>query len=111
MKGPEAKIKDEIRKWLAEQGAYVFSPVQMGYGKQTVDLLVCWKGFFVAIEVKAPGKKLTNRQYLILDEIANTGGITVIANGLADLRFLLDMDEWDETLSRHAKKFADLRDQ
>ena len=50
MKTPEAAIKDQIRKWLKEQGAYVFSPTQMGYGMQTVDLLACWGGLFIAIE-------------------------------------------------------------
>ena len=79
MKGRETKIKDEIRTWLRAQGAYVFSPTQMGYGTQTLDLLVCWKGLFVAIEVKAPGKKPTARQSLIIDEIMEAGGFAVVA--------------------------------
>ena len=83
MKTPEGKIKDDIRKWLREQGAYVFSPTQMGYGAQTLDLLVCWKGSFVAIEVKAPGKKPTARQQVIFNEINTARGRVIVASELA----------------------------
>jgi hypothetical protein len=84
MKGPEAIIKQKIRKWLEQQGAYVFSPVQMGFGKQTLDLLVCWRGRFIAIEVKAPGKNPTKRQELIINEIRRSGGGAFVARSLED---------------------------
>jgi hypothetical protein len=85
MKGPETAIKDKIRAWLRTQGAYVFSPTQMGYGLQTLDLLVCFCGYFYAIEVKAPGKKLTARQALIADDIGNAGGRVIVARSLDDV--------------------------
>jgi hypothetical protein len=86
---PEGRIKKQIRDWLREQGAYIFSPVQMGYGAPTLDLLVCWKGKFVAIEVKAEGKKITNRQVGICGEIIRSGGIAIIAWSLKDVTELL----------------------
>jgi hypothetical protein len=89
LKTPEGKIKDEIRKWLHEQGAYVFSPVQMGYGVQTLDLLVCWRGRFYGIEVKAPGKKLTARQAVIAADIRDAGGWVIVAHSLQDV-----VDTW-----------------
>lgn len=89
MKGPEAIIKDEIRAWLRAQGAYVFSPVQQGYGMQTLDLLVCWGGKFVAIEVKAPGKKPTPRQVNIMVEIENTKGLAFWVESLSDVKEVL----------------------
>jgi hypothetical protein len=52
MKTPEGKIKKQIVDWLRSQGAYVFAPVQQGFGASTLDLIVCWHGDFVAIEVK-----------------------------------------------------------
>jgi hypothetical protein len=82
LKTPEAAIKDQIRKWLKEQGAYVFSPTQMGYGMQTVDLLACWGGLFIAIEVKAPGKKPTARQLQILGEIDKARGKAIWVDSL-----------------------------
>jgi hypothetical protein len=89
LKTPEGKIKNQIRKWLHEQGAYVFSPVQMGYGVQMLDLLVCWKGNFIAIEVKAPDKKLTARQAVIAADIRDAGGRAIVAHSLQDV-----VDTW-----------------
>lgn len=81
MKTPEGLIKDKIRKWLREQGAYVFSPTQMGYGQQTVDLLVCWKGDFIAIEVKAsPKHKPTARQEQVMADVISSGGRVIVAS-------------------------------
>ena len=77
MKGPEARIKDLVRKWLKVIGAYRFSPVQMGIGSPTLDDLCCFRGRFMAIEYKAPGKFLTPRQHLIAKEIHKAGGIVV----------------------------------
>lgn len=85
MKTPEGLIKDKIRKWLREQGAYVFSPTQTGYGQQTVDLICCVDGKFLAIEVKAPGKKPTARQLIIIDEIIESRGMALVAWSLQDV--------------------------
>lgn len=74
MKTPEGRVKDEIKKWLKSQGAYVFSPVQTGMGSRTLDLLVCLKGTFVAIEVKRLGKTATKLQAKIICEIEDEGG-------------------------------------
>jgi hypothetical protein len=74
MKTPEGRVKDEIRKWLKEQGAYVFSPVQTGMGSRTLDLLVCWEGKFVGIEVKRPGGKATRLQLQIIGDIRMAWG-------------------------------------
>lgn len=86
MKTPEGRVKDEIKKWLKEQGAYVFSPVQMGIGSRTLDLLVCFKGRFIAIEVKAPGRKPTKLQYQIMTDIANSGGVGMWTDCLEDVQ-------------------------
>jgi len=71
---PEGKVKAAVKKWLKSQGAYFFMPVQSGYGVATLDFLVCLNGNFYAIETKAPGKKPTPRQWLIMEEINAAGG-------------------------------------
>jgi hypothetical protein len=40
----------------------------------TPDLLVCWKGRFVGIELKAKGQRPTALQLFRLDEISSAGG-------------------------------------
>lgn len=77
MKTPESYVRDPVRKWLKEIGAYRFSPVQMGLGATTLDDLCCIKGRFVGIEYKAPGKQPTPRQNLTMAEIMRNGGVAV----------------------------------
>jgi hypothetical protein len=82
---PEGKVKAEIKKWLKEQGAYFFMPVQTGYGASTLDFLVCYKGIFVGIEAKAPGKVPTKRQEFCMAEIRDAGGHATCVESLRDL--------------------------
>ncbi len=83
---PEGKVKKEIKEGLARLGAYQFWPVQTGFGKRGVDCYACYKGNFVAIEVKRPeGGKLTGIQTDTLFRIGNEGGIAVVARCWADV--------------------------
>ncbi len=95
MKTPEGKPKDEIRKWLESIGAYVFSPVQMGYGRRTLDLLVCIGGKFIAIEVKAKGKKPTEKQFKTIKQINTAGGYAFWCDSLEGAKAVLKM--WNLT--------------
>jgi hypothetical protein len=80
---PEALIKSKIRSYLmAEKSAYVFSPVQMGMGIATLDILACVNGRFVGIEVKIPGKKPTARQNLTIEAILLSGGVAFWTDSL-----------------------------
>jgi hypothetical protein len=49
-------------------------PVQNGMGAPGLDFYTCWRGWFIAIETKVPGKKLTPRQWETAKQIANAGG-------------------------------------
>jgi hypothetical protein len=83
MTTPEGQIKRELKKLLSEIGAYYYMSVPMGYGKSTVDFLVCYKGQFFAIETKREGVgKPTARQACILREIAQAGGGVWLENSL-----------------------------
>ena len=73
MKTQESKLKDKIKAFLRAEGAYYFMPVQMGYGAPSVDFLGCYRGKFVALETKAPGRKPTPRQTLTLQAMADAG--------------------------------------
>jgi hypothetical protein len=76
---PEAEIKKEIKENLDALGIYYFCPVQMGYGKRTVDFLCCFYGKFVGIEAKSDRGKLTHGQCATLMEIREAGGIDILA--------------------------------
>ena len=77
-KKPESKLVDKILRKLRKRRKSYWVKLHGGMF-QTVglpDIVGCYKGKFVAIEVKVPGKEntLTKRQRLILKRIADAGG-------------------------------------
>ena len=83
---PEGKVKADIKKYLAEVGAWYCMPATGGYGKSGVpDFLVCWKGKFVGIEAKSPGKQknTSSMQKQQLLEITDAGGIALVCEDVS----------------------------
>jgi len=109
MKTPEGSEKDKVRAYLKAIGAYVFSPVQGGWGTQSVDFLACIHGIFWAIEVKRPkaGKpnEPTKRQGMVLADVDYAGGMTVW--GTAET-IIARIKQWQETSSPIAYRGPDL---
>ena len=67
--------KNGLDEALAKLGAYYAMPATGGYGNSGVpDFLVCYKGTFVGIEVKANGNKPTALQMHNLVKIREAGG-------------------------------------
>lgn len=83
---PEARIKADIRAWFIQQGAYVFAPVPTGMGEPGIDQYVCFKGRFIGVESKVPGKHPTARQYDTLRRIEAAGGQAYWVTSLQDLK-------------------------
>lgn len=73
MSTPEGKVKERVKTLLKKYGVYQHWPVQMGYGAPTLDCVACYRGFYLAIETKAPGKAPTPRQRLTIDEMWKAG--------------------------------------
>lgn len=89
---PEGKVKKMVNAALKSLGGdcYRFMPVQSGFGATTLDYLLAIRGKFVAIETKAPGKKLTPQQEGTKAAIEKAGGIVFVV--------------WDETTLELAMK-------
>ena len=86
---PEGLVKKELKKLLADIGAYSHWPVPVGYGRSTLDVLFCYRGRFYGIECKREGVgKPTDRQACIMREIAEAGGGVWLENstGLEETR-------------------------
>lgn len=80
---PEAIVKAIHKEWLTEMGAWWFMPVQTGYGVSGIpDILCCLQGRFVAIEIKAPGKKPSAFQKRQIATINEAGGIAFYSDNL-----------------------------
>lgn len=92
MATPEGKVKAKVKKALDKLGSdcWRFMPVQGGYGSVALDFLLAIRGRFVAIETKAPGKKLTPLQEQTKAAIEAAGGVVLVV--------------WDETSLEIAMK-------
>lgn len=77
---PEGRVKRMVKKALDTLGpdCWRFMPVQSGYGAPALDYLLAIRGRFVAIETKAPGKKLTPLQEGTKAAIETAGGIVLV---------------------------------
>lgn len=79
---PEGKVKARLKKMLDtfNGDAYVFMPVQNGYGASTIDYLMCFRGLFIGIETKRPGGAPTPRQEMVMEDIRKAGGSTFVVS-------------------------------
>lgn len=78
---PEGKVKKQVKAVLKDFGSDVYShwPVQVGFGEPTLDCIGSVKtahaeiGVAFAIETKAPGGKMTERQKVTAREMRAAG--------------------------------------
>ena len=91
---PEARLVAKIQKLLEEKGARPFKIVGSEEGFQEAgipDLLVCYRGAFIGLEVKQPGAEnnLRPRQKHVLRQIEDAGGIAEVVSSVEQVRRLL----------------------
>lgn len=92
-KTPEGVVKDACKKFLKERGAWFFMPVSNGMGQVGIpDIIICYKSVFVAIETKAPGKKIqtTANQDRVIEAIRKADGFAWVVDNPDDLKPLFD---------------------
>jgi len=91
---PEGIVKAAVNRLLAKyKSLYKFMPVPGGFGASSLDYLLCVNGRFVAIETKAPGKKPTDRQNLIIGQIVRAGGAVFVIDSADTLHPLSEFLE------------------
>ena len=91
---PEGKVKKQVRDYLRKKGIWFYQPVQNGMGQVGIpDFICCYKGQFIAIETKAPGKlaNVTPNQQRVIDEIKAHGGLAIVVDNIESLQVVLDI--------------------
>lgn len=88
---PEAQLKSEIRHYLEGIGAF-WSNVQGGPGSKPgdPDIVVCFKGRYVALEAKSPVGLLSPIQKARRDEIRKAGGIYEVVRTLDEVKRIME---------------------
>jgi hypothetical protein len=88
---PEAKVKEKIKRWLDLHmpGHWRVMPRGGPFGKAGCpDILICWKGIFIAIEVKASDGVLSHLQLMSLQKIQAAGGVAAVVRGFDESRLI-----------------------
>ena len=90
---PEGKVKKKVKEYLQSIGAWYYMPVSNGMGRVGCpDILVCYKGLFLAFETKAPGKikNVTANQQREIDGILRVNGLAHVVDDVEQVKSLLD---------------------
>ena len=86
---PEGKGKKKCKEYLKEIGAWYYMPVSNGMGRVGCpDILVCYKGLFMAFETKAPGKikNVTPNQEREINDIKSAYGLALVVDDVEQVK-------------------------
>jgi len=88
-KGPESKVKDEIKKQLMSLGdaCWWYMPVAGPYSVAGIpDFVGIYRGYGFGIEAKADAGRLTPHQRMHISRISTAGGFGAVVRGVDDAR-------------------------
>lgn len=87
----EKNIENKIKAYLKQKGAYYFKHHGNKYSQVGVpDIIVCYRGKFIGIEVKNESGKTTPLQDLNIKQINDNGGIGIVARSLDDVKEVIE---------------------
>ena len=84
----ESKVQTRILKELKHRGIYCYKNIVTNR-KGIPDIIVCFRGRFIALEVKRQGGKPTELQIYNIKKIRESGGIARIVYSWEDVEKLL----------------------
>ena len=77
--GEEKRFEAYVKRILSDRGAWVLKTWGGGYQRAGIpDLLACYKGEFIAIELKAEKGKVSKLQLLEIERIRKAGGHAMV---------------------------------
>ncbi len=90
---PEGKVKNRLKKLLEPYGkaVYQFWPMQNGMGAPALDVIICFNGHFLSVELKAGKKHMTERQETTAGHISSAGGMVLLIN---EFEGWLELQSW-----------------
>ena len=87
----EKNIENRIKTYLRSKGAYCVKYHGNQFSQVGVpDLLVCYKGMFLGIEVKNETGRTSPLQDVNIKQIEKAGGISFVARCLTDVKNIID---------------------
>ena len=87
----EKIVENKIKNYLKSKGAYYVKYFGNSFSQVGVpDILVCYKGKFIGIEVKNEKGKTSPLQDINLQQIKDAGGISFVARSVEDVKKVID---------------------
>ena len=87
----DQEIVNDISQYLQDRGALAISKKQ----KAGVLIIACYRGIYLALQIRKPGKRMTSKQLEFSRQVGRAGGTHVVAHKVADVRHTLTiMDAW-----------------
>lgn len=87
----EKNIENKIKNYLKSKGAYYFKHHGNQFSQVGVpDIIACYKGRFIGIEVKNETGKTSPLQDVNLKMINDAGGIGIVARCVEDVSKVID---------------------
>jgi Holliday junction resolvase len=90
----EAQLSRNIVKALRKRGAFAFKVFGGHYQRAGLpDVILCYRGRFVGLEVKLPGREstLTDIQAHTLEEVRKAKGVARLITSVKEAEELLDL--------------------
>lgn len=85
----EKNIENKIKNYLKSKGAYYVKYHGNQYSQVGVpDILACYKGYFIGIEVKNETGKTSPLQDINLKMINEAGGYGIVARSIKDVELV-----------------------
>lgn len=112
----ESQLTTQVKQYLKMKGAYVEKIFGGGYQSAGIsDIICCYKGYYIGIELKSPTKKgrASELQRLKIMQVRASNGVAFITDTLEDVKTVLlyiDMygiDKIEDRLSRIMNNYFD----
>lgn len=88
----ESVLVESIKKYLRSKGAYVEKIWGGGFQSAGIpDLIACYKGRFLGIEVKVGNNKPSEIQEVKLEMINNSGGVGIVVWDLETVKNIISV--------------------
>lgn len=88
----EKQLVNKIKEMLKERGAWVTKTHGSSFSSGLPDLVACYKGRMLGLEVKLPTTlhTVSPRQYAILEQIYRAGGVARVVASVKQVEEILD---------------------
>lgn len=92
----EKNIENKIKSYLKSKGAYYFKHHGNQFSQVGVpDIIACYKGRFIGIEVKNETGKTSPLQDYNLEAIKKAGGYSLVARSVEDVKQVIELIDYE----------------